>query len=218
MKKFEIVATRENGTLITEFIYAASEKAALKDFNEVYRHAGKVKIDHIIDLGGGFPATKAQERAAVEEIKAIVDALGTDSYVATALHGCLDDAERNIADDAAYSMHDRWQTAQRRCEELEQKVETLEEAIISERETTAAYKCHYEELEEKVMSDDDRYDLYRLVCEKLDELDRLLKEAEAAIIENAEHPETEAFKDAVKQQRAYASSKAHYKELQKKVY
>lgn len=43
--------------------------------------------------------TKDQERAALAQIKAILDTLEPDSYVATAFSGCVELAEENIAND-----------------------------------------------------------------------------------------------------------------------
>lgn len=51
-------------------------------------------------------ATKEQERNALEKIKKIVAELGNDSYIATAFNGAFDLAERNIEEDAAYSVGD----------------------------------------------------------------------------------------------------------------
>lgn len=48
-------------------------------------------------------ATKAQERKALEQIKEIVEKLGTDSYIATAFEGCFEMAEQNIDNDWAFS-------------------------------------------------------------------------------------------------------------------
>ena len=42
-------------------------------------------------------ASKEQERKALKQIKAIVESLGENSYVGTALEGCLDDAEKDRA-------------------------------------------------------------------------------------------------------------------------
>lgn len=47
--------------------------------------------------------TKEQERKALAQIKKIVDGLGENSYVGTALDGALDLAEENIDCDAAFS-------------------------------------------------------------------------------------------------------------------
>ena len=55
--------------------------------------------------------TKAEERKALEQIRAIVDALGEDSYIGFALARCLDDAETNIENDFALSMKDRYESA-----------------------------------------------------------------------------------------------------------
>ena len=62
--------------------------------------------------------TKEQERKALEKIRKIVAELGEDSYIATALDGCLEDAERNIDEDAAYSMKGRWQSAENKARSL----------------------------------------------------------------------------------------------------
>ena len=92
--------------------------------------------------------TKEQERKALEQIRKIVAGLGEDSYIATAFEGCFEDAERNIDDDAAYSMKGRWEMisknwdarlkefhkAEQTIEELKAKLEeeTLKAASLSE--------------------------------------------------------------------------------------
>ena len=48
--------------------------------------------------------TKEQERKALAQIRKIVEALGPDSYVGTALDGCFEIAEQNIENDWACSM------------------------------------------------------------------------------------------------------------------
>lgn len=48
-----------------------------------------------------MPTPKQREREALESIRNIVKCLGDDSYIAIALEVCLEDAERNIDDDAA---------------------------------------------------------------------------------------------------------------------
>lgn len=42
------------------------------------------------------PATKDEELDALREIRAILDRLGKDSYVGTAMEGCLEIAEKNV--------------------------------------------------------------------------------------------------------------------------
>jgi len=68
--------------------------------------------------------TKEQERKALEQIKKIVAGLGEDSYLATAFDGCFDLAERNIDEDAAYSMKGRWEYSEK---ERDAAIATIDE-------------------------------------------------------------------------------------------
>lgn len=62
--------------------------------------------------------SKAQERKALEQIRNIVSALGADSYIATALEGCLEIAESNIDNDFACSMKQRAESAEKKAQEF----------------------------------------------------------------------------------------------------
>lgn len=55
--------------------------------------------------------TKAQERAALEQIRKIVDGLGEDSYIGMAFEGCFEIAEENIENDWGCSMKQNWESA-----------------------------------------------------------------------------------------------------------
>jgi len=81
-------------------------------------------------------STKEQERMALEQIKTILAGLGTDSYIATALEGCLEIAEENITNDFACSMKQNLESAEKdlqektlKLSEAEKNIEALE-AII----------------------------------------------------------------------------------------
>ncbi|MCD7891630.1 MAG: hypothetical protein LUG26_07795 [Ruminococcus sp.] len=63
--------------------------------------------------------TKEQELRALEKIRKIVEELGDDSYVGTALEGCFEIAEDNIGNDFACSMKQRAESAEKRAEELD---------------------------------------------------------------------------------------------------
>lgn len=67
--------------------------------------------------------TKAEEYRALEQIKKIVSALGTDSYIATAFEGCFEVAEGNIDNDFACSMKQRAESAER---QAQQKIKEAE--------------------------------------------------------------------------------------------
>ena len=63
-------------------------------------------------------ATKAEERNALEQIIKIINSLGPDSYIGTAMDGMIEDAKENIENDFALSMKDRWMTAESRMDEI----------------------------------------------------------------------------------------------------
>lgn len=68
-------------------------------------------------------STKGHERKALEEIKAIVEGLGENSYVATAFEGCFEIAEQNIEYDTADSLKERLEIAEKQAEEFKREGE-----------------------------------------------------------------------------------------------
>jgi hypothetical protein len=73
--------------------------------------------------------TKQQEREALAKIREIVDGLGEDSYIGTALEGCLEIAEENIDNDFACSMKQRADCWEKKSEELFNEILDLKEAL-----------------------------------------------------------------------------------------
>ena len=78
-------------------------------------------------------ATKEQELKAVKKIRKIVESLGTDSYVGTAMEGVLEIAEENIQNDFACSMKNRAELAERELKDtssrLSGKINELQNTI-----------------------------------------------------------------------------------------
>lgn len=72
-------------------------------------------------------ATKAQERAALEKIRKIVDGLGEDSYIGHAMDGVFEDAEQNIENDFWNSYRDRYEYRDAECGRLEKEVDKANE-------------------------------------------------------------------------------------------
>lgn len=70
--------------------------------------------------------TKEQERKALDKIRKIVAELGEDSYIGCALEGCLEDAETNINDDAAFSYKSRYEIVNEGFEKLTDEYRDLE--------------------------------------------------------------------------------------------
>ena len=73
--------------------------------------------------------TKEQERQAIAKIRKIVEGLGENSYVGTAMEGVLEVAEENIEYDAAFSLKGRAELAEKREAELKKKNETQAESL-----------------------------------------------------------------------------------------
>ena len=70
-------------------------------------------------------ATKAQERKALQDIKAIVESLGENSYIATAFTGAFELAEQNIENDSGCTMIEKAERMEREAEEKSIKVAEL---------------------------------------------------------------------------------------------
>lgn len=73
--------------------------------------------------------TKDQERAKLEQIEKIINSIPGDSYIKTAFAGVIEDARRNIDDDAAYSWKDRAETARREAEKAAAELEKARRII-----------------------------------------------------------------------------------------
>lgn len=67
-------------------------------------------------------ATKAEERKALEQIRKIIEGLGSDSYIGIAVEGMLEDAAENIENDFALSMKDRFDHQQKINAKLESQL------------------------------------------------------------------------------------------------
>lgn len=130
MNTYEITFTRENGSTGKDRITAANEKQARKDFREIYRHSSATITDVIV-AAENVPASKQQERDALDQIRAIVDTLGPDSYLATAFAGCFEDAEENIKNDFACSMKQRLESAE--AKRIEASSATIASSTSSQR-------------------------------------------------------------------------------------
>lgn len=73
--------------------------------------------------------TKDQERQAVEKIRKIVEGLGENSYVGTAMAGVLEVAEQNIEYDAAFSLKEEKEIAERREQEQTEITQKLKKEL-----------------------------------------------------------------------------------------
>ena len=212
MNTYKITFTRENGTVGSDNFTAPSEAQARRDFKEVYRH-GNGTITSVELVSGDAPATKQQERAALEKIRKIVEELGPDSYIATAFEN-----------DWALSMKDRWLTSDRELNDANGTIEELRDKLAeSEKDYEAAHATAHQIAEEKdaeiaslksrLLADDDLADITRLLSKTVADLGKEVNDAAARIVEVADQPESAAFRNAVKDHRAAKADLSHWTEV-----
>lgn len=158
-------------------VTAPDQRAAEKAFKASFKGTG-LKAPDIFNVelvAENTPATKDQEREALEKIKAILDTLGLDSYVGTAFEGCLEIAEENIENDFAFSMKQRVETAVVENSRLKERVKELEDKLAeSEKDYEAAHAAAH------LVADEKDAEIQRLKTQ-VQELSEKLASAEEAL-------------------------------------
>lgn len=200
-------------------VTAVNEKDARRRFRS-FRKCSDAEIITIALIRENTLATKQQEREALERIRAILLPLGHRSYCRTAFEGCLEDAENNIDDDAAYSMKARYEEAQenlrREVAEHQAAKKELERArqALRDAESNVEYLGRkVEEARSKAISDDDITDVLQLIDDKVSEFQMEVENAAVRIVKAAIAPESTAFQNAVKDHRAAKANLEYYKAL-----
>lgn len=137
----------------------AAFKRAVAEAVEENPDATNPQLKSVTEMERDIPATKQQEREALEVIKRIVDTLGPDSYVAAAFNGCFQMAANNIENDFLLNWNDRLAAEKKRADELSTQ-------IIHEQGSKAHFKClseqqakQIEELEGQKLPESLRNDL-----------------------------------------------------------
>jgi len=158
-------------------VTAPDQRAAEKAFKASFKGTG-LKAPDIFNVelvAENTPATKDQEREALEKIKAILDTLGLDSYVGTAFEGCLEIAEENIENDFAFSMKQRVEAAVVENSRLKERVKELEDKLAeSEKDYEAAHAAAH------LVADEKDAEIQRLKT-KVQELSEKLASGEEAL-------------------------------------
>ena len=130
--------------------------------------------------------SKEMERKALEQIKKIVADLGEDSYIGTALEGCLEIAEENINNDWACSMKQRWAAAEKASDARKERIKTLETQVANAKELDKRSNENYVALEQKYgklkEQYDDMEDRYCAANEQLSDFNDQINEKDAEIL------------------------------------
>lgn len=197
MTTYEITFTNNNtGRTKTDRFTEANEAAAKKAFKECYRH-DDYTIESIVPVAEGVQASKEQERKALDQIKAIVATLGENSYIGTALTGCLEDAAENIENDFACSMYDRWQSAEQKLEAAKAEIEELKAKDAEKDKALATLGDKVAELVQNSITKTDLEDVTELAKAELNNAQKAVKEHAAEIVEYADNPNSVQFREAV---------------------
>lgn len=197
MTTYEITFTNNNtGRTKTDRFTEANEAAAKKAFKECYRH-DDYTIESIAPVAEGVQASKEQERKALDQIKTIVATLGENSYIGTALTGCLEDAAENIENDFACSMYDRWQSAEQKLEAAKAEIEELKAKDAEKDKALATLGDKVAELVQNSITKTDLEDVTELAKAELNNAQKAAKEHAAEIVEYADNPNSVQFREAV---------------------
>ena len=217
MNEYKVLEVSGSGEL-TASITAISEKDARRIFRENTTAEEKHFKDIAVELiRENVPATKAQEREALEKIKAIVATLGPRSYIGTALDGCLEDAEVNIENDFGDSMRARWQDAEKRVGQALKETAAVKEELAQVRRALQTAEDDANFYRDKVLDSDDLTDIAQLIDGHISQLRDMVKASEVAILENAEHPEAKIFTDAVRDRKNLTKDIEYYQALAQRV-
>ena len=153
-------------------------------------------ITDVIVAAENVPASKQQERDALDQIRAIVDTLGPDSYLATAFAGCFEDAEENIKNDFACSMKQRLESAEAKRIEAELGYNRLVDKLAASEKALEAARADIEKKDEEIAALNVRISAIQRPTEPAEISDELLADLatfssvyieriQKAIIENA---------------------------------
>ena len=157
-----------------------------------------------------MPATKEQERKALQQIRKIVKDLGTDSYIALAFDGCFEIAEENIENDFGCSMKQRALSAERKLEEVERVNRELVDKVDSLQDKIAA-------LEKKALSIEDLMFTKDMLNTIGNQASQAANDAANRIVEYADRPDSEQFRNAVAEQRRTKSLAQRAFELETRI-
>ncbi len=158
-------------------------------------------------------ASKEQERKALKQIRAIVDSLGENSYVGTALEGCLDDAESNIENDFADSPYGRWQYAEKKLEEAKAQIEELKAKDAEKDRAIVKLGDKVAELVKNSISKDDLETVITLTRAGMTETGAEVEKYSKQIVELADNTSSAQFCEAVRRHRQSKSCYDGYCDL-----
>ena len=215
MNEYKITySTREGDSW--HIVIERSEAAARRAF-KVDRKGAEITDIELVNTD--VPATKAQEREALEKIKAMIKELGPQSYLKTAFEGVFEDAEENIEFDTAFSMKRRYESSEEKLREMvdnyttaKQDATDLEEQLKKTQEQIKAANERIMSLERRQISEGLRRDLLAMVTTEAEASRTRMAKSADMIVVCSDNPDCVGFVESVadyrkEKQRAEAMEK-----------
>jgi len=196
MNDYRITAYTANRKKMDSVITERTERAARDSFNKTYK-GETYEIFNVELIRENTCATKQQERDTLATIKKMVEELGPQSYLATALEGCFEDAELNIENDFGDSYKRRCESAERKLDEATEAIEQLKSDIKLLSFSLENERALTKNLEQQTVSATDLAHLTQLAEKDLAAAEQRRDEAAAAIVKYADNPSYDTFQQAV---------------------
>ena len=189
-----------NGEEHYDHITERTEKAAQKRVKGIYKDA-EITDTELISTDAS--ATKEQERETLEKIRVMIAELGPQSYLATAFEGCLEDAEQNIEDDAAYSMKARLEIQAQRAIERGYEVDRLKADLATAQSKVETLQSQFDFASQHIKKlERQQRDLWGMVTDEAAASRARMAEAADKMAVGADNPGCVLFKDSVARYRA----------------
>lgn len=199
MNEYKFIYHYPEGADEVDHVVEWTEKSARR---VLLKRCGDVEIVSSELIRDDAPATKEQEREALEKIKTMVAALGPNSYLKTAFEGTFEDAETNIENDFAFSMKARVESAEEKLREMGSGYNALKrDAALLQEQLTAAQE-ELEALRGKQLPEQLRRDLLEMTTAEAQASRARMAEAADKMAVCAENPGCVLFKDSVARYRA----------------
>lgn len=194
MNEYRITYATDEGETEQTYITERTEAAARKFFKKV---SGGREITDVELYSTDAPATKDQEREALEKIKAMVAELGPQSYLKTAFAGVFEDAETNIENDFAFSMKARVEDAEKQIKELKAQLAAAQSEAETLRGQFDFASQHIKKLERQQLPEQLRRDLWVMVTDEAEASRARMAKAAHMMAVCADNPACVGFKESV---------------------
>jgi len=194
MNIYRITYIAGEGESEEAFITERTEAAARKAFSANHKGCEITDVE-LVDVDA--PATKGQEREALEKIKALVAELGPNSYLKTAFKGCFEIAEQNIEYDFGDSLEGQVEIAEGRAKELEDELNRTHQRVLELERELNGTQAQIAALTKRQLCEELRRDLWVMVTEEAEVSRARMAKAAHMMAVCADNPACVGFQESV---------------------